>query len=364
MSEKKHERPIPPFSDLHNEDGKVRVTLLYDPKVDGLDTALYLDSSGSMDASYSYTKQAAPELQKALAGGSKAAVTSPPPIPKKGLLARIFGWDNPVYTGSSNQDLADDRSRARAQALGLTNPSSHITNEVEPHARELLKYLAGKDRNGRLRTCYWSEGVQPLGELTAADIDNGYRFGGANYRGGTRLAPAVEDFLRYINEQAKSGAKRGFMVIMTDGKIEDIAKIKKISAEVAEAIAVGNMIPINFLIMGVGSGVDEEQLEDLAHEEYEGIGHLWCHRVAEELNEITEVAASLVNESMIIAPSGILRDENGKVLQEWKNGLPAVFEFQAPKGQKSFSLEFNNKKHDQRIPDEEDDHETADDDHD
>ena len=40
------------FSDIHCEEGRVRVTLLHDPSVEGLDTAIYMDGSGSMADEY------------------------------------------------------------------------------------------------------------------------------------------------------------------------------------------------------------------------------------------------------------------------------------------------------------------------
>lgn len=333
MSE--HERPVYPFTDIHHEDGKVRVTLAYDPKVDGMDAALYLDGSGSMADSYKYTKDAPAEV--ASAGGAAVATPAKSSTKKGGLLASIFGW----------------ASCAAIDGITKMTPAGK-TNEVEPHARRFLEYLAGKDRNGRLRTCYWSDSVQTLGELTAADART-YRFAGPSHMGGTKLYPAIEDFLRYFKTQCKEGAERGMMMIMTDGRIEDERKVKEALAEVAEGIAGGRIKPINFLIVGVGSNVDEKQLERLSHEEYEGVGHLVCHRIAEEVSDLVEVASVLVNESMTFAQEGKLYDDKGNLIRQWTKGLPAAFEFDVPEGCTSIELEVNGKKYAQKLPDEEHD---------
>src|SRR5262245_52426725 len=95
-----HERPVEPFSDLHVEDGVVRATLLHDPTVEGLDMALYLDGSGSMEDEYEY--------QNKVKGGG------------------FLGW------------------------LLRKKKEVSFTNEVEPQARWMLEYLATKDRNGML----------------------------------------------------------------------------------------------------------------------------------------------------------------------------------------------------------------------
>src|SRR6185436_17849876 len=48
----KHEVVVKPFSDVHNKGGHVVATLLHDPTVEGLDVALYIDGSASMEDEY------------------------------------------------------------------------------------------------------------------------------------------------------------------------------------------------------------------------------------------------------------------------------------------------------------------------
>ncbi|MSQ83389.1 MAG: VWA domain-containing protein [Myxococcales bacterium] len=307
-----HERPVEPFSDLHVEHGHVRATLLHDPSVEGLDVGLYLDGSGSMNDEYKS------ELQTT--GG--------------GLLWDLFGWGVPPIT-------------------------EMLDNKVEPQARWMLKYLASKDRNGQLRVAYWACGqsgsaVEVLGELAGTNVYD-LRFPGPQEAGArTVLTPALRDYIKYLELQTKDGCKRGCCVILTDGQIHDIDDVHAFSADVAKRIARGSLPRTNFILVGVGDGVDEEQLEKLAHVEYTGIGHLWCHRIAEEIHEIAELVAVLVDETMTVAAGGTIYDDKGTVVRLYEGRLPAVLEFEVPEGAKSFTLEVNGQRYTQPLPAEED----------
>ncbi len=85
-----HEAVVRPFSDVHRKGNHVIATLLHDPTVEGLDVALYMDGSASMEPTYG----------------------------PRGILAKLGG----------------------------------VRNQVEPQMHWMLEYLATKDRNGVLRT--------------------------------------------------------------------------------------------------------------------------------------------------------------------------------------------------------------------
>ncbi len=300
MSE--HERPSFPFSDLHREGDRVIATLLHDPTVEGLDMALYLDGSKSMDGEYAY---------------------------KEGSF---FDW-----------------------LFGRTPVKENV---VEPQARWILEYLATKDRNGLLRAAYWACGnggkdIEVIGEMEGKDVAS-YAFPGPKKPGGgTRLLPAIDDFVDYIRRQAKKGARRGCAVFITDGVIHDAARVEGRCAELVAEMNSGTLPKLNFVLVGVGSGVDEEQMEEICHEEYEGVGHLWCHRVATEIEDTAELVAVLVDESMTVAAGGTLYDDKGAVLKRYEGRLPAVLEFDVPESARSFTLEIGGKRYEQAIPAEE-----------
>ncbi len=332
----KHERPIAPFADIHVEDGEVIAVLLHDPAVEGLDAAIYLDASGSMAEEYKYDKH--DKRAAAAAAVAEAAATAAPPPPKRGAIGRLFGWFKKATTPRP------------------------MTNDVEPEAQSILEYLATKDRNGKLRICYWSNGVEHVGELGALDARK-TRFAGPKgmQMGGTELEPALRDYVDYLKVQVKTGARRGLAVIITDGRLQDEKKVVAFSAEVAEGIAEGRLPRMNFVLVGVGDDVDEEQMERICHEEYEGVGHLWCHRIAKEVSQMAEIVAVLVDETMTVAAGGTIYDDRMQVIKTYKGRLPAVLKFAVPAGSKNFTLEVEGRQYTQRIPDEEheEEHETA-----
>jgi hypothetical protein len=301
-----HERPVEPFSDLHVERGRVQATLLHDPTVEGLDMAIYLDGSGSMQEEYQYKRQ----------GG--------------GLLGWLFG-----------------------------QPAVTLPNQVEPQVQWMLEYLATKDRNGLLRVAYWACGssgkeLEFVGDLKGVDVSQ-YKFPGPRVRGsGTHLEPAIRDYVDYLKAQIPNGARRGCAVFVTDGVLHDADKVKARSRYLAKEIASGRLPRLNFILVGVGDQVDEEQMEEICHEEYPGVGHLWCHRIAEEITQVAELVAVLVDETMTVAAGGTVYDDKGNVLKVYEARLPAVLEFEIPPDTKSFTLEVSGQRFTQPIPEEED----------
>src|SRR5262249_62316509 len=98
--------------------------------------------------------------------------------------------------------------------------------------------------------------------------------------------------------------------------------------------------------------IDEEQMEEICHDEYPGVGHLWCHRVADRMEEMAELVAVLVDETMTVAAGGSIYDDKGKVLKVYEARLPAVLEFVIPPDCKSFTLEVAGSRYTQPIPEE------------
>jgi hypothetical protein len=302
------EKPVEPFSDIHFEDGRVRAVLLHDPSIEGLDMAIYMDASNSMREEYAYTQ------------------------PPRTLLERLSGA-----------------------------PVRETENMVEPQVRWMLEYLSTKDRNGQLRVAYWACGVsgrpvEVVGELKGSDA-RGYRFPGARLLGNnTYLTPALRDYVQYLRQQAEHGAKRGCAVIITDGQISDGPDVKAYSEELAREIAAGRLPRLNFVLVGVGDSIDAEQLEDLSHAEYPGVGHLWCHKIARELTQVASLVAVLVDETMTVAAGGTVYDDRGRVVKVYEARLPAVLEFDVPEGTRSFTLEVNGRRYTQPLTEEEDSH--------
>lgn len=299
----KHEVVVKPFSDVHNKEGHIIATLLHDPTVEGLDVALYMDGSASMEDEYG----------------------------PRGVLAKL----------------------------------APVKNLVEPQMRWMLEYLANKDRDGILRVAYWATGdgsqLEILGDLSGKEAQN-YKFPGPQYYGkGTVLLPVLRDYIAHIRKEVDKGAKRGLAVIITDSQIHDAADVQAYAAQVAKEVSSGRLPRINFVLVGVGEQVDEEQMEEICHGEYPGVGHLWCHRIADRMEEMAELVAVLVDSTMTVAAGGTITDDKGKILKVYEARLPAVLEFDVPEGCTAFTLEVGGQKFTQPIP-EEDHHDDDDDD--
>jgi hypothetical protein len=310
-----HERPVEPFSDLHVERGRVRATLLHDPSVEGLDTAIYMDGSGSMQEEYQPRQQ------------------------PRTLWQWLWG-----------------------------EPTVMLPNQVEPQVQWMLEYLATKDRNGMLRVAYWACGqsgreIEVVGELKGVDVKS-YSFPGPREMGNyTYLEPAMRDYVKYLRKQIPQGARRGCAVFVTDGVLFDADAVKAYSRELAREIAAGRLPRLNFILVGVGDAVDEEQMEEICHEEYRGVGHLWCHRIAEEISQVAELVAVLVDETMTVAAGGTIYDNRGNMIKVYEARLPAVLEFDLPEGATSFTLEVGGQRFTQPLPEEEDHHDEDEDHH-
>lgn len=303
----KHEQIVKPFSDVHNKGGHILATLLHDPTVEGLDVALYMDGSASMEDEYG----------------------------PRGVLAKLGG----------------------------------VRNLVEPQMRWMLEYLATKDKDGVLRVAYWATGdgsaIEVVGDLNGTQAKE-YKFPGPQFYGkGTVMLPVLRDYVAYLRQQMEKGAKRGLAVIITDSQVHDASDILAYSTQVAKEIQAGRLPRINFVLVGVGDQVDEEQMEKICHHEYPGIGHLWCHRIADRMEEMAELVAVLVDETMTVAAGGRILDDKGNIVKVYESRLPAVLEFNVPPGTTAFTLEVGGEKYTQPIPDEDEHwHRDEEDDHD
>jgi len=291
----------PPFSDIHHERGRVVATLLHDPTVEGLEVALYMDGSASMEDEYG----------------------------PRGVLAKL----------------------------------APVKNLVEPQMRWILEYLASKDRNGVVRVAYWATGdgsqIEVVGELQAAQAKE-FRFPGPRFYGkATVMLPVLRDFVALMKAEARNGAKRGLAVVITDSQLNDAADVRAYAGQVAKEIAAGRLPRVNFVFVGVGDQVDEEQMERISHDEYPGVRHLWCHRHVDRMSEMAELVAVLVDETMTVAAGGTIYDDKGAVLKTYEARLPAVLEFDVPAGCKAFRLEVGGQTFIQPLPEEDHDEEEA-----
>lgn len=290
-----HEDIRRPFSDVHRMGEHIIATLLHDPTVEGLDVALYMDGSASMEPQYG----------------------------PRGVLAKL----------------------------------GPVRNNVEPQMRWMLEYLAQKDRDGACRVAYWATGdgtqLEQLGELRAEGAKEA-KFPGPRFYGkGTVMLPVLRDYIGYLRERAAAGARRGLAVIITDSELYDAADVTAYSGKVADEIVAGRLPMLNFVLVGVGPSVNEEQMEEICHAEYPGVGHLWCHRHVDRMEEMADLVAVLVDSTMTVADGGAVFDVRGPLLKRWEGRLPAVLEFDVPEDCTCFVLEVSGQRFEQPVPSEE-----------
>lgn len=216
------------------------------------------------------------------------------------------------------------------------------TNRVGPEARRICGYLARQiDVDGQTSIIYWgtgpySESIEVIGDLTADEIAAKDFSGPRSFGGGkTALLAAV----RYFTERFVE-APWGMYVFLSDGLIRDLVEVKSYSVRLAHEIVAGCRPPLKLILIGVGDQIDERQMIELDDLDTGTALDLWDHKVVHEMRELTELFAEVVDETAILADSGTVRDGLQNVVRQYRDGLPALLEFELPAGAAdAFTLE-------------------------
>jgi hypothetical protein len=288
-------RVVEPFGEVNvypSSGGKVRVvaTILMEPRREGTQTGIALDGSGSMADLY------------------KVEETG-------GFLASLFG-----------------------KKKTPTQP-----NAITPIAQKLTAYLARKiDADGGTTVIYWATGsggskVQVVGDLRAEEAET-HNFGPPNEFGsGTQLLPAVRYFVDRFAD-----APWGFYVFITDGELHDLEAVKKYSTQLARDVSSKRRNPLKFVLIGIGTNVNESQMEELDDLDTGTDVDLWDHKLAAEMRQLQEIFAEVVDKNARIADRARILDPQGKVVKDYSDtGMSAFLEFEMPAGAAYFTLEVN-----------------------
>lgn len=217
-------------------------------------------------------------------------------------------------------------------------------NLVSAEARKMCAYLARRlDVDGRTAVVYWgtgpaSEAVEFLGdlaetEIAACDFSGPRSFGG----GETALLSAV----RYFVERFAT-ARWGMYVFLTDGAIRDLDAVKQYTLHLARAIEAGKRSPLKLVMIGIGDQIDESQMIELDDLDTGTDVDLWDHKIARSMTDLSEIFTEVVDETVILADTGVIRDAWGGVVRDYRDtGLPALLEFELPPGAAgAFVLEY------------------------
>jgi hypothetical protein len=198
------------------------------------------------------------------------------------------------------------------------------------------------DADGGTTCIYWATGphgsrIEVVGDLTADQAEKHVFSAPRDYGTGTQLLPAVEYFVNRFSD-----APWGFYVFLTDGELHDLDAVKDFSRRLAREIASGKRKPLKFVLIGVGDGVKEAQMEELDDLDTGTSVDLWDHKIAREMRQTHDIFAEVVEENARVADSGKIYDDTGRVVKDYSDtGLPARLSFTLPVGSKSFTLEVN-----------------------
>lgn len=215
------------------------------------------------------------------------------------------------------------------------------SNTVEQTCQQVVPYLAEKlDADGGTSVIYWATGanganVEELGDLTAVQARTTTFTGPKDWGTGTRLLPA----LRYFVERFAS-AKWGFYVFITDGKINDLEAVIDYTLELAHSVNAGQRNPVKCVLIGVGEAVDEDQmsaLDDLP-DTHGSPYDIWDHKIATTMRDLKDIFAEVVDQNTKVAPYGKVLDDQGNLVKQWSDGLPALLQFQLSAANQSFRL--------------------------
>src|SRR5207302_11209474 len=125
----------------------------------------------------------------------------------------------------------------------------------------------------------------------------------------------------------------GFYVFITDGELHDLDAVLDYSKRLAKDISAGRRNPLKFVLIGIGSSVNEAQMTELDDLDAGVDVDLWDHKLAAEMRVLQEIFAEVVDRNSRVADNGRILDPNGKVVKDYSDsGLPAYLEFEMPAG--------------------------------
>ncbi len=223
---------------------------------------------------------------------------------------------------------------------------NYTENILQPLVQDFTAYLAGSlDGTGKTSLIYWGCGkgdeIQVLGEFDADSCQGLAITGPASFKLGktTKLLPAIAYFVEQYRE-----AQRGIYIFLTDGRIDDLEKVKRYTKELALEIAVGKRNYLKLILIGIGNDIDRYQLQELDDFDTGLDIDLWDYKIASEMHNLTQIFAEVVNDNQIIAASGSIYDDAGNCVKNYTNGLPAKVDFAMRDNSQWFELEVGNQR--------------------
>jgi hypothetical protein len=305
---------------------EVLFTILMEPtgtEAEGWQTGMAMDASASMMGSY-----------------GQGLLPGPKGNPPEWLLREYAGkgWIGVVDRDGAQHVMWTEQAAEDAVRRGHL---AHSPNEVQSLVREMAGYLAGTlDADGQTTIIYWAcdkgDSYEVLGDFaeeqcTSIEVTGPKEVAFGN---GTCLLPAVKYFVERFAD-----AKRGMYIFVTDGALDDLAKVKSYTKRLCQEIAAKKRNPVKCVLIGVGSQIDEDQMEELDDLESGTDVDIWDHKIAKEMRAMKEIFAEVVSENQIVAPTATIYDDQGNVAARFADGLPAKVSFKMSPTANAFELD-------------------------
>jgi hypothetical protein len=331
-----------PNSDLHEAFGELNITrredhldilltVLVDPSQGGSaenwQTGVALDGSASMQDAYGANYVLTQEISPAT-------------------------WEDYVKRGLATSREIDGNEEITLTSAGYdelmkANLFRKPDNEVQKIAREAMPYLAEKlDEDGGTTLIYWAcgergDGIEVAGDLTGDEARAATYGGPKDWGNGTRLMPAINYFMERFSD-----AKMGFYVFLTDGSLDDFEEVKAFTMQLSRDVHAKKVNDVKLILIGMGDQINRRQLEELDDlpDEYDLPVDIWDHKIAEDMRGLSDLFAELVDENIILAPTGRILDDSGEVAKNYSDGVPALMEFSFPLASRSLTLEIGDGK--------------------
>jgi hypothetical protein len=306
---------------------KVDFTVLMEPQgkdAEGWQTGVAIDASASMKEWF----------------GRRLLGKVPPPLMND---YKQKGWLRDLEIDGKKVQVLEKKAHEDAIAKG------HLTfslNTIEPLAQEFISYLAGNlDADGGTTVIYWACGdgsrFEEVGDFTEEQCKTLAVRGPASgaFGAGTILTPAIH----YFCERFKDAA-RGMYIFITDGRIDDLDRVKDYSRKLANLIAANKRNSVKFVLVGVGNEIDEKQMIELDNLETGTEVDLWDHKIAKEMRSLIEIFAEVVDENQIVAPTATVYDSSGRAVRVIADGLTTKTSVALPLGTPWFELDVAGKR--------------------
>ena len=260
----------------------------------------------------------------------------------------------------SRASIGIDASLSIKKWFGTPGPFVSDPNRMESVVRKLGEVLCGVTRKEEVQLFYWALGTgeetEDIGTLTLKEIAEADVNGPKEHKWGkgTKLLPAIKEVV-----QGHQGGEVWMMgVILTDGIIEDEDECMEYCMGLGKWLKQNNedkpeqeQVTIKLVLIGLGDDVNAEQLEGF-DDMFEGTDleddiDLWSSGLVQNIRDEEDIIGilfgELMSEEQIVAPSGKVFDDKGKVVEQFTDGVPGKFSFLLPKSSKSFTLQVGDK---------------------